>query len=250
MNRCLLCGFLAAFMCSPAAAAPHGTLRILAQLADGSVISNNWSGYAVTGREGTVTRAAGSWIVPQATCNDQHRKNTGASFWVGIDGYSSATVEQTGTDSDCSKGYPSYYAWYEFVPRAGVTIKSITVHPGDVMAASVKYEGARFRMTITDQTTIESFSISKANPKARRGSAEWIAEDNSYRFTDFGTVAFGQDNTQVPATCEATIDGVTDPIGAFPKYHEIKMEAAKSGRVLAAPSALSADGTSFSVEWH
>jgi hypothetical protein len=214
------------------------------------VISNNWSGYAVTGPKGSVTGAAGSWIVPDATCNDALKKNTGASFWVGIDGYSSATVEQTGTDSDCSKGSPAYYAWYEFVPKAGVTIKSIAVNPGDVMSASVNYDGAKFRVTITDETTNQSFSISKANPKAKRGSAEWIAEDNSYRFTDFGTAVFGQGNTGVTGTCDATIDGVTNSIGAFPHYHAIEMEGAKSGRVLAVPSALSKDGTSFSVRWH
>jgi hypothetical protein len=47
----------------------------------------------------------------------------------------------------------------------------------------------------------------------------------------------------------ATIDGVTEPIGAFPKYHPIEMEN-RGGRVLALPSALSTDGTSFSVDWH
>jgi hypothetical protein len=223
---------------------------MVARLPDGSVISNNWSGYAVTGREGSVTSAAGSWIVPDAICNDLHKKNSGASFWVGIDGYSSATVEQSGTDSDCSNGYPAYYAWYEFVPKRGVTIKSIAVKPGDVMAASVSYDGAKFRVTITDETTNQSFSISKANTNAKRGSAEWIAEDNSYGFTDFRKVEFGEDNTDVTATCDATIDGVTNSIGAFPHYHAIRMKGSKSGRVLAVPSALSADGTSFSVRWH
>jgi hypothetical protein len=54
---------------------------------------------------GSVTAVHGSWLVPTATC-DGRPQNSGASFWVGIDGYTSATVEQTRTDSDCSKGTP------------------------------------------------------------------------------------------------------------------------------------------------
>ena len=39
-----------------------------------------------------------------------------SSFWVGIDGFSSSSVEQMGTDSDVVNGIPTYYAWYN-VPR-------------------------------------------------------------------------------------------------------------------------------------
>jgi Peptidase A4 family len=68
--------------------------------------STNWSGYAVTGA--SFTHAAGSWIVPTVNCSKT--PNTFAAFWVGIDGWTSSTVEQTGTDSDCSGSSPSYYA--------------------------------------------------------------------------------------------------------------------------------------------
>jgi hypothetical protein len=231
------------------AAASATPLRLLARLPNGAVISHNWSGYAVTGPVGSVTAAKGSWIVPAANCDNGLRRNTGASFWVGIDGYNSATVEQSGTDSDCSKGVPKYYAWYEFVPKRGITIKSLTIHVGDIMSASVVYEGSEFKVTTTDETTGQSFSIAKPNPRAKRDSAEWIAEDNSYHFTNFGTASFGQDNTNVIGSCEATVDGVTNPIGAFAKVHEIEM-ASHKGRTLAAPSALTTDGTSFTVKWH
>src|SRR6266542_694566 len=68
-----------------------------------SVGSLNWSGYAVTGAPGSVTDAKGSWVVPsiQGNCGST---NAYASFWVGIDGFSSNTVEQVGTDSDCQNG--------------------------------------------------------------------------------------------------------------------------------------------------
>jgi hypothetical protein len=250
MHRSLWSGFLIALTISPASAVQSRTLDVLAQRPDGTVISGNWSGYAVTGEAGAVTAVSGSWIVPAASCDDARRRNSGASFWVGIDGYNSATVEQTGTDSDCADGAGRYYAWYEFFPKAGKTISSIAVSPGDVMSASVTYDGAEFTATIEDETTGQIFSIAKTVPKAKRNSAEWIAEDNSRRFTDFGSVAFGQDNTGVSATCTAALDGATNPIGAFAKIHTIDMENKKTGRVLALPSALSDDGTSFSVAWH
>lgn len=40
-----------------------------------------------------------------------------SAFWVGLDGYSSKTVEQIGTEADCKGATPSYYAWYEFYPK-------------------------------------------------------------------------------------------------------------------------------------
>jgi hypothetical protein len=60
-----------------------------------STTSTNWSGYADTA--GTYTSASASWTQPAGTCSkgDQY-----AAFWVGIDGYSSETVEQTGSEVD------------------------------------------------------------------------------------------------------------------------------------------------------
>jgi Peptidase A4 family len=63
-----------------------------------------------------------------------------ASFWVGIDGYSTGTVEQIGTDSDCSNGSPSYYAWYEFYPKYPYIIP-IQIKVGDIISAEVSYSG-------------------------------------------------------------------------------------------------------------
>jgi Peptidase A4 family len=248
MYRFIAWGFLLGTLGPPAFAGTHAPQRILQQGADGSVVSDGWSGYAVTGLKDSVTAVSGSWIVPTATCGAAGEKNTGASFWVGIDGYTSATVEQTGTDADCSRGSPKYYAWYEFFPLPGVTITSLVVEPGDLMTASVTYDGTEFTATITDERSGETFSIAKAVPEARRDSAEWIAEDNSYLFTDFGTVLFGQNESGAAPTCEATLNGVTDPIGGFRSYHAIFLSGSTSGSFSAVPSALYPDGGSFSVQ--
>jgi hypothetical protein len=228
----------------------HAPMRVLGVGADGSVVSPNWSGYAVTGEAGAVTSVSGSWIVPAATCGGSDPNYSGTSDWVGIDGYTSATVEQTGTDSDCAKGSPRYYAWYEFYPDPGITITTISVKAGDVVFAAVTYSGTEFTATITDESTQESFTASKAVARAKRNSAEWIAEDNAVNFTNFGTVFFGQDETGISGTCDATVTGKTASIGGFPRLtvHGITM-ADSNGTVLAVPSPLSTDGTTFSVQW-
>ena len=102
-----------------------------------------------------MTAASGSWTVPAVKCSGGQSY---AAFWVGIDGANSGTVEQTGTLGQCFGGVASYSAWYEFYPAASVTISSITVRPGDVFSASVSYSGATFTLTITDQTTGQTFT--------------------------------------------------------------------------------------------
>src|SRR5438874_2260156 len=76
--------------------------------------STNWSGYAVqtnlqSPQRDAVTDVKGQWQVPQVSCG---AGNTYSSVWVGIDGYSDGTVEQTGTEQDCSGGQAKYSAWY------------------------------------------------------------------------------------------------------------------------------------------
>jgi len=248
---CLLTGLsVGAHSPTPVQGVVHGPMQSLGVGADGAVASPNWSGYAVTGTEGSITSVTGSWIVPEASCSGSDPKNSGASHWVGIDGYTTRTVEQTGTDSDCLAGVPKYYAWYEFYPDPGITIDSLSVEAGDVMLASVTYSQNAFTATIRDERTQQSFSITKAVPAARRNSAEWIAEDNAVNFTNFGTAFFGQDETGLEGTCFATSSVVSGPIGAFPNalVHAITMVDAK-GVTMAVPSPLSPDGTSFSAQW-
>lgn len=235
-------------------------IRIHELRLDGSVTSENWSGYAVTGTPDSVTDAKGSWTVPTVTCNgSRHSPSAYSSFWVGIDGYSSNTVEQTGTDSDCSNGQPTYYAWYEFYPNPSFEVTSLTIRPGDTISAEVSYSSGEFTITITDVTTGKSFSKSSQVPSAQRSSAEWIAEAPSsctrrgcevLPLADFGTVDFGQDYTPVTSTCYATVNGTAAAIGSFgANVSEITM-VSSSGAQEAVPSAFSAaDGSSFSIIW-
>jgi hypothetical protein len=215
--------------------------------------STNWSGYAVTGS--SFTSAKASWTVPSVNCSKT--PNTYSSFWVGIDGWTSSTVEQTGTDSDCSGSSPSYYAWYEFYPAGSVLISSVAVSPGNKMSAAVTYSGTEFTITITNESTGKSYSKSSRVSSAKRTSAEWIAEapcctrsGGILPLSDFGVVDFGDDYTGVSGTNDATDSSTSGPITSFGSaVNEAIMINGSTGADEAVPSGLSSDGTSFTVTW-
>jgi hypothetical protein len=217
------------------------------------LISQNWSGYAVSGQPGSVTDVKASWVVP-GIVGGCPAFEAHAAMWVGIDGLLSSTVEQTGTDSACINGVATYSAWYEFFPRSSVTVQKMTVQPGDVMSAEVQYAGGnRFTISMSDVTTGVSFSRTGIVRGAMRSSAEWIAEAPSSKtgqlpLADFGTATFGQDYTGVAGTCTATVGQITGPLGSFgTNTIELFMQIGRFQ--LANPSVLSKDTTSFTVLW-
>ena len=105
-----------------------------------ATVSANWAGYAVTAGETTYTSVTATWVEPTVDCPSGHA-GAAAAFWVGLGGYSltAQALEQVGTASDCDPGTgrPIYYAWYELVPNASVTIRRLAVAPGDVITTSV-----------------------------------------------------------------------------------------------------------------
>jgi hypothetical protein len=226
--------------------------------------STNWSGYVVNGSAGSVTFVNASWTVPTVT--GSAFRTAYSSFWVGIDGFiGSSTVEQIGTDSDIHWGKPVYYAWYEFYPAEAMQqISGLTINPGDVISASVTYSSGVFTLLITDVSTGASYTTTGTVSGATETSAEWVAEAPSSYFgvlplANFGKVNYGYDNTGVTATCQATVNGVTGSIGSFgAALQNITMAKllynfrSHSYTIVpkAVPSALSTDGTSFSVTWY
>jgi hypothetical protein len=154
--------------------------------------STNWSGYA--GTAGTYTSAAASWTQPSVTCRggDQY-----SAFWVGIDGYSSSTVEQTGTEADCVGRTAEYSAWYEMYPGPSENYPN-AVRPGDHLTATVTYQGgSSFSLHIADTTEGWSQTTTASLAGAARSSAEVIVEAPCCTFSggilplaDFGTVSF------------------------------------------------------------
>jgi hypothetical protein len=192
-------------------------------------VSANWSGYAIPSSANSVSYVAGTWTVPTAST----KTNGYSSFWVGIDGFSSSTVEQIGTDSDVVDGRATYYAWYEMYPSGSVNISSITVNAGDSITASVAYVNSKFVLTIADNTDHQSFTKSFTGTGEARSSAEWIAEAPSSGYgvlplADFGSAKF--------TNAYATIGGTTAQIDHWQSYL-LNMES--GSRTVASTGALS-----------
>ena len=193
--------------------------------------STNWAGYDVTG--GRYTSVSASWTQPAVNCSVTP---TGwSSFWIGLDGDMSNTVEQTGTEADCSSGRAVYSAWYEMYPKYPKTYPN-PVAPGDRLSSSVTTDGrGSFTLTLTDSTRGWTQTTTARLKSARLASAEIIAEAPSSSggvlpLADFGTVGFGS----------ATVNGAL-LTSATP------ITMASGSTVKAQPSGLS--NGSFSVAW-
>jgi hypothetical protein len=158
--------------------------------------STNWSGYAVTGANGAFKSVSASWTEPTGKCSSNSRRaEQASSFWVGLDGFSSDSVEQTGTDVDCNGTTPDYYGWYEMYPAASVDFSN-TVKPGDKFSASVTFSGTEtFTLVLKDTTRGWTQTITKNETGLDRSSAEVITEAPSTEsgilpLTDFGSVSY------------------------------------------------------------
>jgi hypothetical protein len=152
----------------------------------------NWSGWVSTGSG--FSSVSASWTEPSVTCNSS---NDLYAPWVGIDGYGSQSVEQTGVATDCSSGSPNYQAWYEMYPDSPVYYDN-PVQAGDNFTASVQRSGTSYTLTITDNTAGWTQHVTKSYNGAN-SSAEFILESPTGAYPDFGTVRF----------TGATVDGST-----------------------------------------
>jgi hypothetical protein len=238
MRRRYLCGafvgvlvIAAALSATAGGASPglrHGRVNLITHST-----STNWSGYAVTGSR--FTSVSSSWTEPTATCS----ATAYSSFWVGLDGDTSNSVEQTGTDADCSGKTPQYYAWYEMYPKYPVNFNN-TVRPGDRLSASVTTNGSgSFTLTISDSTQGWTKTTTARLKSAKLASAEVIAEAPSSSsgvlpLADFGTVSFSG------ASANGALLTSTTP-------HIDPITMSSGSTVKAQPSSISSGA--FSVAW-
>ena len=182
----------------------HSARPVADKTANGGALAR-WSGYAVYGSFKSVT---GSWTVPAATC--PVGSTSSSTAWIGLDGANSGHVEQTGTDSACTKGTPYYYAWVELygttynggrpliscaVAAASPCIPN-TPAAGDSLSASINIKGGTWTFSLTDTTARWTYTATVSHPVLASGhgvptggTAEWIVEDNGAALTNFGHLA-------------------------------------------------------------
>jgi Peptidase A4 family len=206
------------------------------------VDSTNWSGYADTGSN--FSKATGTWREPGVSCS---RSETYAAFWVGIDGYSSDSVEQDGTLIECYGGTAYQYSWWEMYPTNDIQVVGESVAAGDSISASVVRSGDSYTLSVTDSThSANSFSTTQSCSGCANSSAEWIAEapcctssGGILPLADFGTWT-ESGSTVTEGSTSGVISSFTDD--------EITM-IDNSSRVKAQPGSLNGSGSGFSVTW-
>jgi hypothetical protein len=202
--------------------------------------STNWSGYADTSE--TFSSIAGSWTEPTGTCSGF--TTSLAAFWVGIDGYSSSSVEQDGTIIECYFGTAYHFSWWEMYPTNAVQVVGESVAAGDHISASVVRSGTSYALKVTDSThTANSFTTTQSCSSCANSSAEWIAEAPSGSggvepLTNFHTW-----------TLSGATVSTTSSSGVISSYPDVEITMVGSGDTKAQPSALNGSGNGFSVTW-
>jgi hypothetical protein len=200
----------------------------------------SWSGYVLKSANldqatppTTFTAVSAKWKQPTVTCPVA---NAEVSFWVGIDGTGTSTVEQAGTLATCSTANkpPVYKVFWEmFAPNnESHGGENLTISPGDMVDASVDYLNGSYTLKLTDTTSGHSLSTTQAcgaSAVCKRATAEWIVErpgGGKYPLAAYGTVEF-------------TNLGVTSS-GPSPTHSEVNMD--QSGTTLSTCSAVAPAG--------
>jgi hypothetical protein len=205
------------------------------------VQSTNWSGYADTGSG--FSRATGSWTEPSATCSGTREQL--AAFWVGIDGFTSSSVEQEGTLIECFQGSIFHFSWWEMFPTNAIQVVGSTVAAGDHITSTTTRSGSSYTLQVTDSThTANSFSTTQSCSGCANTSAEWIAEAPS---SGSGVLPLAHFSTWTDSGSAVTAGSTSGVISSFTD-DEITMVNG-SGAVKAQPSALNGSGNGFSVTW-
>jgi hypothetical protein len=228
--------------------------------------STNWSGYVAnlsSSAPNSVMAVSGSWVVPTVT-GPRHGSFYSAA-WVGIDGNSDSTVEQTGTEADVINGVPRYYAWWEMYssglqqPEQVISSSIMTIHPGDAITASVRYAGSgNFVLTINDTTRNESFTTTQnttttQSPTAQRSSAEWIVEaptvaGRQASLANFQTVTFSNASATMDPGAGPHTGSISDPAWQVEVYDMVSQNGPFL-TLLDSTSSLNSAGTQFTVTY-
>jgi hypothetical protein len=226
----------------------HATNQPVAQrayLSGGTtqVSSTNWSGYADNNTSGnTYSSLTGNWTQPSVSCSGFTEQL--AAFWVGIDGYSSDSVEQDGTLAECYFGFVFYYTWWEMYPSNDIQVVGESVAAGDSISASVVRSGDSYTLKVTDSThSSNSFSTTQTCSDCANSSAEWIAEAPS---SSTGVEPLADFHTWTASGATVSSGSTAGVISTFPN-DEITMVG--SSDVKAQPGPLNSSGNGFSVTW-
>jgi Peptidase A4 family len=236
-----------------------------------SSTSGNWAGYAAVPKagNGVIQEITAEWAIPTATCSQPASYGAALdSQWVGIDGFSTGTVEQTGTSAYCSSNgaTPVYYLWWEFYPYNNAQF-IYTASAGDFVQAYVLYNPAAcvnsvcgvYDLILNDLTSGNSISVTGGgwvcNPNGGSceggvdSSAECISEQSGGGFvlTKVTKLTF--------LACAAEINGTFKGLGSFSSstatiYSITQVNGSLTDQSVSSITSYFYGKSEFSVTWH
>jgi hypothetical protein len=210
-----------------------GFVALLSGCTEPVSASYNWAGYVATGHR--FTSVGATWVQPEVTPSPS-RGQTSTSFWVGLGETRRSHIEQIGTEGFNHRGTVGYCAWYELYPQGLVTIRGLSIRPGNLVSATVTSDGRGVViLKLIDRSTHASFSTILTDNKATLQSAEVVVEDPSTTsdLANFGRVRF----------VDCAIDG--RPLCA--SHATCTDLVSHSGAMWAHPSVLNSSGTRFTI---
>lgn len=222
--------------------------------------SQNWAGYVAESGlynpQPLVTMVSASWkVVPIPPDTSGEVKDM--VQWIGIGGShgSDDSLIQVGTESELSDTF-RYKAWYELYPD-NVAVPLMAVNPGDIVNAKITCQSScdsstqKWIINFVDKTTGKQSPPINTSFSSRMLTADWVIErqcpsnvlsscELASILPNFGTATF--------SSAFVTIGNTTGHINTF-KYVSMNMTAngQDGGALLAYPSSLSDDGSSFTI---
>lgn len=235
---------------------PHTHLPTRVGTANGTFMTDVWSGHAAVACSTCHLRyAEAQFTIPSVNCADSTIGTSGYALvadWVGLDGLTNGTAEQTGVNGYCtSTSRPAtYYAWYEMYPLPAVTFTGVS--PGDAIEADVYFNGSTYRLHLADITTRGFITTAQACPSGQtcqHTNAEVITEDPGGGVPEGNDLAdFGQANyLNSEVASLAGIQGNYGPANGYWTPYTVTMENGTD--VMAAPGAAEG-GAAFPVTWN
>jgi hypothetical protein len=213
----------------------------------GVTTSNNWSGFATYGDH--FRYVSTTYTIPSLNCSVSP-DGSFDSQWVGLDGYTTGSVEQDGTYAYCSGGSPNYVAFYEMYPLGSVSFSGVS--PGDSITATVYYTGSQYELTVFDNTTgtsiISQNETCPSGVTCHNANAEIVSEvpnggPPAADLGDYGIVGF-------------THIGITDTAGhrynfLSPRWSNDKISEVdtSTGDLMQSPSKLEGTATGTGGGW-
>lgn len=218
---------------APAQTQPNTTSTTPARTFD---TSSNWSGYVASG--GTYMSVTGTWIVPTVSATSAGADAT----WVGIGGVRGSDLIQAGTQATVTGGGAvTYEAWTEILPDYSRTAP-LQVSPGDSVTVTITEQSSGLWLIVMQNNTTSASYEKTLRYSSTRSSAEWVQEAPSTSrgivpLDDFGSVRFSD--------ASAVRDGISLSLSALGATAVAMVN--RAGQVIAQPSTLGADGSSFAV---